>query len=445
MSKSRLLSGRVKKISGSELDLDRNQFLNLANAEPDLGNPNFDGSILVADIAGNRYWSPSIRADLTGNVFLGSINSADGSSAIRLTFDTIIEGGLTIEGAGSIPNLITSEISSADSSSIVIVNSIIAQSNLDVQNDLTVNGNFTVLGSTTTINSTTFTVEDKNIELAKNSTSAITSDGAGITVLGPDVPASIVYNAETNTWNFNKTIVGTVEGATSVQDIDDRIGSFFDNDINTSDSSSIVFVPGVEMRSDLNVDNDLRVSNTVYATTFIGDGSQLTGILTGSPAILTQNLDLNGYNIAGTGVISATSFVGDGSELTGIIASTGYTGSAGPTGTSIAVSNLYQAGELTVFTGIQRWYAPYNLQITKITARVLETANDDIEIEILKNGILLIGLTIPIGVYTAAVLGNDSILLSMSEGEYITVNVVQVGTGVQPGSDLYLQFTYASK
>ena len=279
MSKSRLLSGRVKKITGSELDLDRSQFLNLANAEPDLGNPNFDGSILVADIDGNRYWSPSIRADVTGNIFLGSINSADGSSAIRLTNSTIIEGDLTLEGVGDIPNLITSEIRSIDSSSIVIVNSIIAESDLEVQNDLTVNGNFTVLGSTTTINSTTLTVEDKNIVLARNSANAITSDGAGITVLGPDVPASIVYNAQTDTWNFNKTIVGTVEGATGIQDIDDRIDSFFDNDINTTDSSSIVFVPSVEMRSDLTVDNDLRVENTVYAEKFIGDGSLLTGII----------------------------------------------------------------------------------------------------------------------------------------------------------------------
>ena len=148
MSKSRLLSGRVKKITGSELDLDRSQFLNLANAEPDLGNPDIDGSILVADINGNRYWSPSIRADVTGNIFLGSINSADGSSAIRLTYSTVIEGDLTVaDGVGNIPNLITSDIRSIDSSSIVFANSIIAQSNLDVQNDLAVDNNVRVANS----------------------------------------------------------------------------------------------------------------------------------------------------------------------------------------------------------------------------------------------------------------------------------------------------------
>jgi hypothetical protein len=325
MSKSRLISGKVKKLVGSELDSDRSSFLNLANAEPDLGLPNVDGSILVADIDGTRYWSPSIRADVTGNIFLGSINSADGSTAIRLTNSTIIEGDLTIDSVGNIPTLITSDIRSIDSSSIVIANSIIAQSNLEVQNDLTVNGNFTVLGSTTTINSTTLTVEDKNIELAKNSTSAATSDGAGITVVGPVTPATIAYDAATDTWNFNKTIVGTVQGATSIQDIDDRIDLFFDNDINTSDSSSIVFVPAVELRADLTVDNDVRVTNSVYADRFVGDGSQLTNLPT-----------FSGYTgSAGfTGSQGDTGFVGSQGELgfTGSQGDIGYTGSQGNVG-----------------------------------------------------------------------------------------------------------------
>jgi hypothetical protein len=565
MSKSRLVSGKVKKSSGSELDLDRKLFLNLANAEPDLGNPEIDGSILVADVDGTRYWSPSIRADVTGNIFLGSINSADGSTAIRLTNSTIIEGDLTIDSVGNIPTLITSDIRSLDSSSIVIANSIIAQSNLEVQNDLTVNGNFTVLGSTTTINSTTLTVEDKNIELAKNSDSAEASDGAGITVNGPTTPAQIFYNADTDTWNFNKTIVGTVEGATSIQDIDDRINLFFDNDINTTDSSSIVFVPSVEVRSDLTVDNDLRVSNIVYASKFIGDGSQLTGIdsltfndvddrislffdndintsdsssIVFVPSVevrsdLTVENDLRVSNI-----VYADKFIGDGSQLTGIVTSgggsgsqfystenppigavqgdfwfdttravlavyiddgdslqwvevsasgyegpqgpIGYTGSAGigaeaftdlsdtptsysgqagkivlvnatedrlefgdaPTSATPEIANLYQSGTLVVIEGTARWYAPYNLEFQTITGRVVANANDDIEIEIKKNGNLMTGLTIPVGEYSAVASGNDSTVLTMNEGDYLTVDILQVGTVVQPGSDLYLQFKY---
>ena len=354
MSKSRLISGKVKKLVGSELDSDRSSFLNLANAEPDLGFPNVDGSILVADIDGTRYWSPSIRADVTGNIFLGSINSADGSTAIRLTNSTIIEGDLTIDSVGNIPTLITSDIRSLDSSSIVIANSIIAQSNLEVQNDLTVNGNFTVLGSTTTINSTTLTVEDKNIELAKNSTSAATSNGAGITVIGPATPATIAYDAATDTWNFNKTIVGTVQGATSIQDIDDRIDLFFDNDINTSDSSSIVFVPSVELRSDLTVDNDVRVTNSVYADRFVGDGSQLTNLptflgYTGSAGFTGSQGDL-GY----TGSQGNVGFTGSQGDIgyTGSQGDIGYTGSAGAAGGDGSIGFTGSQGDLG-YTGSQ--------------------------------------------------------------------------------------------
>jgi hypothetical protein len=55
---------------------------------------------------------------------------------------------------------------------------------------------------------------------------------------------------------------------------------------------------------------------------WVGDGSTPGGqeIATGSgsPAQLTQNLDLNGNNIFGTGSITATSFIGDGSGLTNL-------------------------------------------------------------------------------------------------------------------------------
>ena len=79
----------------------------------------------------------------------------------------------------------------------------------------------------------------------------------------------------------------------------------------------------------------------VYVTdtqeVYAGDGSTLggiriTGSVEGSPASLTQNLNLANYQIVGTGTINmagsvtATTFVGDGSQLTGISGSgTGIT------------------------------------------------------------------------------------------------------------------------
>jgi len=125
----------------------------------------------------------------------------------------------------------------------------------------------------------------------------------------------------------------------------------------------------------------------------------------------------------------------------------GFTGSAGlggGGGGGIGVANLYQSGNLIVFTGTQRWYAPFNLQFSEITGRVVQNANDDIEIEILKNGTLMTGLTIPVGLYSASTSGDDSVILTMDEGDYLTVDVIQVGTVIQPGSDLYIQFKYVN-
>lgn len=54
---------------------------------------------------------------------------------------------------------------------------------------------------------------------------------------------------------------------------------------------------------------------------YAGDGSTVGGVKVsnaGSPSLLTQDLNLGGYDIFGSGTVTATSFVGDGSALTGI-------------------------------------------------------------------------------------------------------------------------------
>ena len=73
---------------------------------------------------------------------------------------------------------------------------------------LVVAGNLQVDGTTTTVNSTTLAVSDKEIVIAKDAVSAAGANGAGIRVAGAN--ATLLYNAVTDRWVFNKTLDATV-------------------------------------------------------------------------------------------------------------------------------------------------------------------------------------------------------------------------------------------
>jgi hypothetical protein len=56
---SKILSGKVKKIPSSAVSADRYNFLQLSEAEPDLGIPPATGYFLTSDTSGNRSWANS--------------------------------------------------------------------------------------------------------------------------------------------------------------------------------------------------------------------------------------------------------------------------------------------------------------------------------------------------------------------------------------------------
>ena len=70
--------------------------------------------------------------------------------------------------------------------------------------NVTIAGDLTVNGTTTTINSTTLDVDDKNITIAKGAANAAAADGGGITLEGPTTAATILYEADDDSWNLNK-------------------------------------------------------------------------------------------------------------------------------------------------------------------------------------------------------------------------------------------------
>lgn len=135
---------------------------------------------------------PGVTTTVTNNKV--SIGLSTSLNLNDLAIGVITAGSITVSGA----------IEAGDTTT----------ANINVNGNAVIAGNLTVQGTTTSVNSTTVAIGDKNIELAKDSTSAINSDGAGITIVGPAVAATITYSAIDNRWNMNKDLnVANVYGA----------------------------------------------------------------------------------------------------------------------------------------------------------------------------------------------------------------------------------------
>jgi hypothetical protein len=218
--------------------------------------------------------SLGVTGNVTASYFLGNGSQLTGIDA------TSIQNG-------------TSNIRAFSSSSVTV--SIAGAPNVATfsSTGLTVAGNLTVNGTTTTVNSTTLDVADLNITVAKGAANPTAANGAGLTVDGAG--ATLLYTSATDTWNFNKGIIGT---------------------LNTGSQ------PNINSIGTLSV---LNVSGNITTTSgkFIGDGSQLTGL----PSGYTDS-DVETYLPTHTGNVSANYFIGDGSQLTGVQAGAVYTASA---------------------------------------------------------------------------------------------------------------------
>src|SRR6056300_936952 len=82
MAKFGLLSGRVKVKSGADLSADRNDFLGLDNAEPNLGLPASNNSFAASDTNGTRkFIAPGTGLTVSG----GSVNVDETTLVIDTT------------------------------------------------------------------------------------------------------------------------------------------------------------------------------------------------------------------------------------------------------------------------------------------------------------------------------------------------------------------------
>ena len=141
-----------------------------------------------------------------------------GPSALEVRAHLVAGNGITYDStAGTI---------STDSNADVVFN------NITTQQDIRILGNLTVEGTTTTVNSTELSVNDKNIVLADSAADSAAANGGGLTLNGAN--ASIIYNHLNASWDFNRGIV--------------------------ADSATI--------------------NGNVYASSFTGNGQNITSVLT---------------------------------------------------------------------------------------------------------------------------------------------------------------------
>ena len=191
--------------------------------------------------------------------------------------------------------------------------------------------------------------------------------------------------------------------------------------------------------------------NTLFVTTYpVASNANLlidpdgTGkaLFSTSTQVLVFNTDTSTSTTTGAIVVSGgvgvvkDLYVGGTIYQKGIAVSTG-TGS----GTGLASGNItmFQSGYLTVTQGTQRWYAPYNLNITSIKTKLGTAGSNANVITINRNATPIITITID-GAATSGTTYTTP--LSMNEDDYLTVDVTPVLPQITTATNLYVQFKY---
>lgn len=99
---------------------------------------------------------------------------------------------------------------------------------------------------------------------------------------------------------------------------------------------------------------------------------------------------------------------------------------------------LRQDGVLSTLTGTAKWYAPSNITVSEIKARVgTAPTGSGISVRVNKSG----DSNSTININSSETLSTITPSLTLTDSDYITIDITQVGSTVA-GEDLYVQFTY---
>ena len=256
---------------------------------------------------------------VTANFFIGSGNNLSNVQAANIT--------------GTVANATTSgTVTTAAQPNITSVGTL---TSIATSGDATIGGNLTVNGTTTTINATTLNVADLNITLANGATTAAAANGAGLTVNGAS--ATMLYISGTDTWDFNKTIVGNLTGLASSATVAASANAVAGANVSGTVASATVAasanaVAGANVSGEVGfaaVANSVaganvsgQVANALVAgTVYTNAQPNITSVGTLSSVAVTGNVTAGNANLGN--LVTANFFSGNGSLLTGITVGAG--------------------------------------------------------------------------------------------------------------------------
>jgi hypothetical protein len=222
--------------------------------------------------------------------FQGSTNITTNvtNNQVAINLDSNVTGlsSLTVDNL----RLDGNTLSSTDSSGYLYIN----PWPVGDSGNLVILGNLVVEGTTTTINSVELTVNDKVITLADSAADSSAANGAGIQIDGAN--ASILYDATTDRWDFNKAIEASRFYGNVTGDLTGNVSGNVTGNL-TGDVSGNITSTGTSTFTTVdinggNIDGTIIGATTAAAGTFttINASGTITGNLSGN---VTGNLTGN--------------------------------------------------------------------------------------------------------------------------------------------------------
>ena len=253
------------------------------------------------------------------------VNKA-GTGAPELTYGAVVPATGTISGAGGInvTGVITATSFSGDGSSLsgvsgpnsvpgistvatstfnhINVIGVATAATLNVSGNATIAGNLTVSGTQTIIDTTTLSVEDANIGIGSvSSPSNVTADGAGLTVFGgTDGDKTLKWLDSTDRWTFAG---GDVQATAFHGDGSNLTGVISGVEVLQSGASAGTSITAINFAgATVTADTNAGISTiTIAASGGIG-----TEAAVASGAVITLDLSKQDHKITATGICTIT-------------------------------------------------------------------------------------------------------------------------------------------